>query len=87
MHYLHLRMEPGAQQEIRDYANAIYDLVKPLVPITMEAFMDFRVNAVQLTGPEIEALRNKNFLESPGENREFIAKLDRLGLTFPNGTC
>tara|TARA_R110001599_G_C12265454_1_gene660814 strand:- start:3196 stop:3993 length:798 start_codon:yes stop_codon:yes gene_type:complete len=87
MHYLHLRMEPGAQQEIRDYANAIYDLVKPLVPITMEAFMDFRVNAVQLTGPEIEALKNKNFLESPGENREFIAKLDRLGLTFPNGTC
>ena len=90
MHYLHLRMEPGAQQEIRDYANAIYDLVKPLVPITMEAFMDFRVNAVQLTGPEVEALRNKNFIESPGENREFIAKLDRLGLTqkiFPNGTC
>ena len=90
MHYLHLRMEPGAQQEIRDYANVIYDLVKPLVPITMEAFMDFRVNSVQLTGPEIEAINNKNFLESPGENREFIAKLDRLGLTqkiFPNGTC
>ena len=90
MHYLQLRMEAGAQKEIRDYANAIYESVKPLVPITMEAFMDFRVNSVQLTGPEIEAINNKNFLESPGENREFIAKLDRLGLTqkiFPNGTC
>jgi thymidylate synthase (FAD) len=82
MHYLQLRMEPGAQKEIRDYANAIYDLVKPLVPITMEAFMDFRVNAVQLTGPEIEALKNKVPLESPGENREFNAKLARLGLNI-----
>ena len=89
MHYLRLRMEDGAQQEIRDYANAIYELVRPLVPITMEAFMDFRVNSIQLTGPEIEAIKNRNFLESPGENREFIKKLDHLGLTqklFPNGT-
>jgi thymidylate synthase (FAD) len=81
MHYLQLRMEAGAQKEIRDYANAIYELVRPLVPTTMEAFMDFRVNAVQLSGPEIEAIRNKTFLDSPGENREFVAKLGRLGLT------
>lgn len=87
MHYLQLRMEAGAQKEIRDYANAIYELVRPLVPTTMEAFMDFRVNAVQLTGPEIEAIRNKTPLDSPGENREFVAKLARLGLDttlFPN---
>lgn len=81
MHYLHLRMEAGAQKEIRDYANAIYSLVKPLIPITMEAFMDFRVNAIQLTGPEIEAIKNRKSLDNPGENREFSAKLVRLGLT------
>ena len=71
LHYLHLRMEPGAQQEIREYANAIYDLIKDLLPITMEAFMDFRINAIQLTGPEIEAIRNGGTLTSPGERREF----------------
>lgn len=81
MHYLQLRMESGAQEEIRDYANAIYGLVKPLVPITMEAFMDFRVNALQLSGPEIEAIKTASFLESPGENREFLAKMARLGLS------
>ena len=78
MHYLHLRMDEHAQKEIRDYANAIYDLVEPLVPITMEAFKDFRVNAMHLTGPEIEALANGTPIESPGERREFEEKLKRL---------
>ena len=44
MHYLQLRMDHHAQKEIREYAEAIYALVEPLVPITMEAFRDFRVN-------------------------------------------
>jgi hypothetical protein len=78
MHYLHLRMDEHAQKEIRDYANAIFDLVEPLVPITMEAFRDFRVNAMHLTGPEIEALANGTPIESPGERREFEEKLKTL---------
>jgi len=80
MHYLRLRMEPGAQKEIRDYANAIYELVQPLVPITMKAFIDFRMNAIQLSGPEIEAISNGTPIESVGERREFQEKLRRLGL-------
>ena len=78
MHYLHLRMDDHAQKEIRDYANAIYDLVEPLAPITMEAFRDFRVNAMHLTGPEIEALATGKEIDSPGERREFEEKLKRL---------
>ena len=88
MHYLELRMEAGAQEEIRDYATAIYDLVKDKVPIVMKAFMDFRVNAVRLTGPEVEMLKmfgeqmamdpDTRYLKSPGENREFIEKLKKL---------
>ena len=83
LHYLHLRMDAHAQQEIRDYATAIFALVKPLVPITMEAFMDFRVNAMQLTGPEIEALTGGKQIESPGELREFQEKLRRLKIKSP----
>lgn len=90
MHYLQLRMEPGAQQEIQDYANAIFKLVEPLAPDTMKAFMDFRVNSMQLTGPEIELLKNghlsaEEITLSPGEKREFIDKLKRLGLFKNNG--
>jgi len=80
MHYLQLRMDAHAQQEIRAYAEAIFKLVEPLVPLTMQAFKDFRVNAVYLSGPEIEALKNGTPIESPGERREFEEKKTRLGL-------
>jgi len=80
MHYLHLRMDSHAQKEIQDYANAIFRLIEPLVPLTMEAFRDFRVNAIQLTGPEIAALRDGTPIESPGERREWEEKKVLLGL-------
>jgi thymidylate synthase (FAD) len=84
MHYLQLRMDSHAQKEIREYANAIYTLVEPLVPITMKAFTDFRVNAMHLSGPEIESLKTGTIIKSPGERREFIEKLERLGLGVKN---
>ena len=85
LHYLELRMEAGAQQEIREYANAMYKLVKDKVPIVMQAFMDFRVNAMSFTGPEIEAINNKTLkLKSPGEDREFQEKLKKIGLLDSN---
>jgi thymidylate synthase (FAD) len=49
----------------------------------MEAFMDFRVNSMQLTGPEIEALNTGKPIESPGERREFEEKLKRLKIKCP----
>ncbi len=80
MHYLRLRMELGAQKEIREYAEAIYELIKPLVPVTMKAFMDFRMNSIQLSSPEIEAIANGTPIDSIGERREFEEKLILLGL-------
>lgn len=80
MHYLQLRMDAHAQQEIRAYADAIFRLVEPLVPLTMQAFKDFRVNAMYLSGPEIEALKNGTPIESPGERREFEEKKRVIGL-------
>lgn len=88
MHYLQLRMESGAQKEIREYACAIFDTVKDLCPITMEAFEDFRLNNIHLSGTEVECIKNRVLPDSLGERREFVAKLDSLGLAtklFPNG--
>jgi thymidylate synthase (FAD) len=78
MHFLHLRMDEHAQEEIRDYANAIHDLIQPLVPVTMEAFKDFRLDAIQLSGPEIHSFRTGEPIEAPGERREFEHKLKYL---------
>ena len=83
MHFLQLRMDHHAQKEIRDYGRAIFELIQPLVPLTMEAFMDFRVYAMQLTGPEIAAIADGVEIESPGERREFQEKLKRLKIKCP----
>ena len=79
LHYLQLRMAPDAQQEIRDYANAIFKRIEPLLPLTMKAFLDFRVNAITLSGPEIAAIKTGANM-STGEQRELDEKLKLLGL-------
>ena len=80
MHYLRLRMEPGAQLEIREYAEAMYRLVSEKAPLSMNAFRDFRLNTIQLSGIDIECIRTKTLPKSPGEKREFLEKMERLGL-------
>jgi thymidylate synthase (FAD) len=81
-HFLSLRMDPHAQQEIRDYANAMYALIQPIVPIAAEAFMDYRLDAMHLTRLEIEAIRTGQPLatENKRETAEWEAKKKQLGL-------
>lgn len=56
-HFLHLRMDEHAQYEIRQYALVMgYQIVAKWVPIAWQAFLDYRVNAVQLTNLEKEIL-------------------------------
>lgn len=38
LHFLRLRLHPHAQWEIREYANALVQLIRPLVPVTMKHF-------------------------------------------------
>jgi len=52
-----LRMDPHAQWEIREFANAMYNLIKPLFPATCEAFEDYQVDSVKVSGLEVPLLR------------------------------
>ena len=53
LHFLALRMDAHAQQEIRDYATIIGEqIVAPLFPLVWEAFTDYRLQALPLTGPD-----------------------------------
>jgi thymidylate synthase (FAD) len=81
-HFLSLRMDPHAQIEIQDYAKAMYALIKPIVPVACEAFEDYRLNAMHLTGLEIDAIRTGKPLatENKRETAEWEAKKARLGL-------
>ncbi len=55
LHFLSLRMDDHSQWEIRQYARIIgEDIVAKWCPISWEAFLDYRMNAMALTGLEIE---------------------------------
>jgi thymidylate synthase (FAD) len=57
LHFLHLRMDDHAQEEIRAYAATIgHEIVAKWVPHVWEAFLDYRVKAVHLSGIEAEVM-------------------------------
>jgi len=56
-HFLKLRMDKHAQWEIRQYANALFELIKPIVPEACQAFEDYILNSITLTKLDIEALQ------------------------------
>jgi len=85
-HFLSLRMDDHAQQEIRDYATAMFALIQPIVPIAAEAFLDYNLGAVHLSRIELEALRTGQALASDNkrENAEWEEKKKKLGFSAEN---
>jgi thymidylate synthase (FAD) len=81
-HFLSLRMDEHAQAEIRDYANAMFALIKPIVPIAAEAFLDYNFESLHLSRLEIESLKSGKPLatENKRETAEWEAKRKKLGL-------
>ena len=49
MNFLRLRADRHAQYEIRAYAEVMLDTLKKWVPITFEAFMDYRVGGTEVS--------------------------------------
>ena len=87
LRFLSLRMDAHAQLEIRAFANAMFALLEPIVPVTMEAFRDYDLGAVSLTGPEVAAIRaamggkvGEIASTNSREQAEWTAKRARLGL-------
>ncbi|MCA9729476.1 MAG: FAD-dependent thymidylate synthase [Candidatus Eisenbacteria bacterium] len=57
LHFLALRMDPHAQEEIRAYARIIgEEILARWCPLTWEAFVDYRSEALSLTRLEIAVL-------------------------------
>lgn len=65
-HVLKQRLDSHAQEEIRVYAEAMYQLVQPLFPLSCEAFEDYERQAIKLSRMDIMALKDLlegNFVE------------------------
>ena len=57
MNFLRLRADHHAQFEIRAYADAMLDTVKRWVPITYEAFLDYRVGGTEVSSKGKEIIK------------------------------
>lgn len=84
LHFLSLRLDPHAQREVRDYADAMLALIEPLVPWTIEAWKDYEFESMKLSRTEIDALRDQlrgvttPLVGTERERAEWRAKLQRL---------
>ena len=58
-HFLSLRADHHAQWEIRQYANAMHDIVREWVPIATEAWEDYRLNAVSLSAQAVVIMKRR----------------------------
>lgn len=57
LHFLSLRLDSHAQAEIREYAQRIAGWVKIYFPLTWEAFVDYRLEAVTFSMQEMQFLK------------------------------
>lgn len=73
LHFLKLRLDKHAQYEIRVYAEAILELIRPIVPIIIEAFEDYILNGMTLSRQEIEIL--KEFLQDAPIRSDTLSSL------------
>ena len=89
LNFLFLRADDHAQYEIRVYAEKMLDTVKKWVPITYQAFMDYRVGAAEISLKGLKVIKSmilgkKVSQEESGlskrEWNELMEKLDQYDL-------
>lgn len=76
LHFLRLRMDSHAQQEIRDYASVIGEqIVAKWCPFAWEAFLDYQFHSVGLTRLEQAVIRSA----SSGDRAAALATAKQFG--------
>jgi thymidylate synthase (FAD) len=84
-HFLSLRADSHAQYEIRAYAEAMLETVKAWVPLSFEAFQDYRMGAVTLSSQMLSVVKRMlagEAVEQPGSGlskREWRELMEVLG--------
>ena len=85
MHFLDLRLDSHAQEEIRDYAEVIEKLVALYFPITYEAFVDYVRDAHTCSNMEVAALRDIIKFATESANRIYGEGYDPAALCENRG--
>ncbi len=83
LHLLGLRMDSHAQYEIRVYANALYEIVKAVAPVSLAAWEEYMFEAKRFSRTEMAVLRSFfDFKSSGGGGSQDINRqrvLDKAG--------
>ena len=85
LNFLSLRADSHAQYEIRAYANVMINSLKRWVPITFEAFMDYRMGSMELSAKGKAVIQkmikgeNCNFETSKLSKREWNELMESFG--------
>jgi len=93
MNFLSLRADPHAQHEIRVYADAMLRVLRAWVPLTAEAFDEYRMGAATLSARMLEAVRamlRGEAVSQPASGlskREWRELMDTLGRDEDGGTA
>jgi thymidylate synthase (FAD) len=79
LHFLALRCDSHAQYEIRVFADAMLELIKPIVPISIEAWEDYSDHrgSIKLTKLEVEAIKS-TFNDLKAINPEAFSSLTSI---------
>jgi len=86
LHFLSLRADPHAQYEIREYARVMLETLRCWVPLTYEAFIEYRMNAAAISATGLKVIQRMLAGEhveqassglSPREWRELMMVLKR----------
>ncbi len=86
MNFLRLRADRHAQYEIRAYADSMLDTLKKWVPITYDAFMDYRVGGTEISSKGKQVIKklingeNISIDESGLSKREWNELMDAFDI-------
>ena len=74
LNFLFLRADDHAQYEIRVYAEKMLDTVKRWVPITYQAFMDYRVGAAEISSKGLKVIKSMISGKKIGQEESGLSK-------------
>lgn len=77
-HFLKLRLDGHAQYETRVFAEAIAELIKPIVPLAWEAFEDYILYAVTFSKQEMNIIKALITLDEIKTDPEYAAFVNDL---------
>lgn len=80
LHFLDLRCDDHAQWEIRRYADAILDLIRPIVPWTIAAWEDYSPYREGIILTKYEVNKIKEIIEGTKQTHKLVSKrIEEIG--------